>query len=288
MRSKLTLFFSLFFNVCLVFAQANNYYPDILTVYFLQMATVNPGYVPSEGIADFNAGYKFRTGAFKEISTFSFSGARILRTQNLNSHVIRIMLNNEQQGPYINTPRAYGNYAYELKTGENSSLYAGAALGVAGVYYSATSATASVLLPDGSLGIGAKLGAVSLGISSLQIFNSKASPIVAQFRLGRYYQSNLTLEKELGANWNLRGHVLYRLFPENKDELNIGASLLYSETLLLGSMYRNLYGLGLIAGFYFDSGKDKLLLSFTYNSSVLSRAPVLQNSMEISLGFRVN
>ncbi|MBC7389220.1 MAG: type IX secretion system membrane protein PorP/SprF, partial [Opitutaceae bacterium] len=212
------------------------------------MSTVNPGYVPSDGIADFNAGYKFRTGAFKEISTFSFSGSRILKTPNSNSHVIRLMLNNEQQGPYINTPRAYGNYAYELKTGENSSLYAGAAIGVAGVYYSASSATASVLLPDGSLGIGAKFGALSLGISSFQIFNSKASPIVAQFRLGRYYQSNFTIEKELGQNFNLKGHALYRLFPEIKDELNLGASLLYSETLLVGPMYRNLYGLGFIAG----------------------------------------
>ncbi|MBC7387988.1 MAG: hypothetical protein H7329_02140, partial [Opitutaceae bacterium] len=72
-----------------------------------------------------------------------------------------------------------------------------------------------------------------------------------------------------------------------KDELNLGASLLYSETLLVGPMYRNLYGLGFIAGFYFDSGKDKLLFSFTYNSPLLSRAPVLQNSMEIGLGFKV-
>jgi len=280
LKSIILFFCGIFYASSLALGQANGYYPDILSTYFFQMANANPGYIPKEGIADFNAGYKFRTGAFKDIATFSFSGARFFRTENENTHTLRILINNEQQGPFINTPRAYLNYAYELKVGEESFLYAGTAVGLAGIYY-------SVMLPDGSLGLGIRYKSISLGLSSYQLLNSEASPMLARFRLARYYQSNFEAEKEYGNDWKLKGYALYRLFPETTDELNVGGSALYSEAFIFGAMYRNLFGLGWFAGFYIDSGKDKLILSFTYNSPVLSRVPGLQNSMEIGLGFRV-
>ena len=87
------------------------------------MSSADPTYVPREGRADFAANYKFRTGAFKDISTFNFSAARVIRHENGSTQTVRVLLNNEQEGPYINTPKLLLNYVYSLRIAENTQLF---------------------------------------------------------------------------------------------------------------------------------------------------------------------
>jgi hypothetical protein len=269
------------------FAQSANYFPDFLSAYFYNMASVNPGYIPTEGKADFAAGYKFRTGAFKDISTLSFSAAKYFRNESGSAHAARISGGNEQEGPYINSPKAYLNYAYSLPLAEHTHLFAGLAFGTAGIYFSAPSATTSLLLPDGSIGLGLHHRGISLGASSYQIFNNQVSPLLATIRFARYYQLYLNAEKELGIDWKLRSYFLWRILPKTRNEASLALSLTYLDVLVFGTAFKNDVGLSFFGSCYIDTEKDRLLLSFAYNSAFISTYPGLQNSMEISLGFLV-
>lgn len=271
----------------LVLAQSNAYYPDFLSVYFYNMATVNPGYIPSEGRADFAGGYKFRTGAFKDISSFSFSGAKIFRKDLGPAQALRAILYNEQQGPYINMPRGYLNYAISLPITEDTRIFSGACLGMAGIYFSAPSATTSILLPDGAVGLGLAHRNTSAGVSAFQVFNQEVTPLLATLRLARYYQFYVNSEKELGLDWKLKGYVLWRLLPGVPDEVSLGGALVYREGISVGAVYRYPFGTSFFGTFEVDSGKDKLWLSFCLNTAAFSPSLRLQNSMELSLAFQV-
>jgi len=274
------------FAANVLLAQSVNYFPDLSSSYIYAMSSADPAYVPTEGRADFAANYKFRTGAFKDISTFNFSAARIIRHENESAQqVVRVLLNNEQEGPYINTPKLLVNYVYSLYIAENTQLFSGLALGGTGLYFSAPSATTSILMPDGTLGLGISHRKASLAFSSFQLFNSKINPLLSTIRFARYYHLNFTAQKELGIDWKLNMYSLWRMLPDVQDEVSATFILEYMDALGLGSAYKNNAGLSFLCMFRVNTGEDKLLFSFVYNTPVFSPLPKINNSMELCVGY---
>lgn len=245
----------------------------------------NPSNVPTDAKVEVGLTYKFSTGPIKDLSTLAFSGAKIWGQENTSTHVGRVSAFNEQEGPYINYPKAYLNYAYRLRIAENTSLSAGTALGGAGIYFSAPSATTSLFLPDGSLGLGLQHRKVSLGASSMQMFNSTVAPLLATIRFTRYYQLHAEAEKELGIDWLFKASVLWRILPKVKDDFIGSLSFEYLETLRFGAAYRKNAGLALFGAVYLHGESNNVMISFTYNSPFFSNLPRLQNSMEIGLAY---
>lgn len=272
---------------CACFAQTSNYYPDFISSYFCNLSLANPSYMPTDARADFALNYKFSTGAVKDISTTAFSGAYVWGQEHTSSHLARIQVHNEQEGPYINYPRTYLNYAYRLTTGEYTQLSAGLCLGGAGIFFSAPSATTSIYLPDASLGLGFQYKTLTLGISSFQVFNSTVEPLLATIRFARYYQGNMEWEKELGLEWKSKLYVLWRLLPEVQDDALFTLSVVYQDMLTLGTLYRKQVGMAFFSSLRLNSDGNPLLLSFTYNSPFVSPNSRFQNSMELGLAYAI-
>lgn len=271
-----------------VFCQSSAVYPDVLSSYFYNMASINVGYIPSNGTADFAVGYKFHEGQLKKVNTLSFAAGKIFRSTKGNTQMLRVLVYNEQNGPYISSPKGYFNYAYEVKLGEETSCFAGLALGVAGVYFSAPTFSGATWMPDGSLGIGLRYRTLSLGASTLQMFNSSSSQLGDTYRLGRLYHFYGNLEQELGLDWKCNGYLLWRKLSATEDDLGVALSFTVREAFTLGSTLRYKAGMSFFTAFHLDARENKLLLALTYNAApIFTSLPTWQNSFEISLGYRL-
>lgn len=268
-------------------AQTADYYPDFPSTYFYHLALANPGHVPIDTKLDLSLTYKFSTGPIKDLSTLAFSGAKVWGHDKRSTHVGRFSGINEQEGPYIQYPRAYLQYAYRLQLEEHTSLSAGVALGMVGIFFSAPSATTSIFLPDGSLGLTFRHRRITLGGSSMQLLQSKAAPLLASIRFSRYYQLHAEAEKELGIDWSCKASLLWRLLPRVKDDMIGTVAFEYAETLRLGTAYRHQVGLAFFGAAYVHTGDSRLLFSFTYNSPFFANVPRLQQSMEIGMAYEV-
>jgi hypothetical protein len=250
------------------------------------MANINVGYIPSKGSADFALGYKFHEGQLKKVSTLSFTGGKIFRSLKGNAQALRVLGYNEQNGPYISSPKGYLNYAYELKLGEETSCFAGLALGLAGVYFSAPTFSGSTWMPDGSLGLGFRYRSLSLGASSLQMFNSTSSQLGDTYRLGRFYHVYGTIEQDLGVDWKCNGYLLWRKLSSTQDDLGAALSFTVREAVTLGTSLRYQAGMSFFTAFHMDTKENKLLLALTYNAApIFTSLPTWQNSFEMSLGY---
>ena len=282
-----------FWATCLVvflsltaFCQSNAVYPDLLSAYFYNMASIHVGYIPTNGTADFAVGYKFHEGQLKKVNTLSFAGAKVFRSNKGNAQAIRVLGYNEQNGPYISSPKGYLNYAYEVKLGEESHLFAGIALGAAGIYFSAPTFSGSTWMPDGSLGVGFRFRTLSAGASTLQMFNSGSSQLGDTYRLGRFYHFYAAVEQELGLDWKCNGYALWRKLGSSGDDLGAALSITAREVFTLGTSLRYKAGMSFFTAFHIDAGENKLLLSLNYNAApIFTSLPTWQNSFEISVGY---
>jgi hypothetical protein len=283
----------LFFLILIPFlaqGQQNILYPDAFGVNINNLSLINSWYVPDNGKFDFTGAYKYRTGPFSKIATYSATAAVISRKDNNRVQAARVIFFNQKEGPYIEKPRAYINYIYQIPLNEQTSLSAGVTLGFAGVFFSAPSSTAagSVFLPDGSLGLGLKRKKFSAGISSFQIFNSKGSPLTGRIILKRYYHLFLSGEKDLSPDWIFKGFLLWGLMPSQTDRKEASISFTFKDALSVGSAFRYKQGLSFFSSFQTNAGKNVLLLSFGYNTSFFASSSYLQNSMELLVGYRMN
>lgn len=287
---RLLLAHCLILMVFPVLGQQNDTYPDLYSAYFNNLALVNPAFVPEEGRVELLATYKNRTGPFRKIATYSFTGGRFFRKENESVHAARIIFWNEREGPYIQKPRAYANYAYQLPLSEKISLSAGLAVGFAQVAFSAPSATGtgSAILPDGALGLMLKGKKLSVGVSSLQVFDSGAEAIQATVRLRRHYNLFLSAEKNLSPALAIKGYVLGRYLPSANHNADVALEFAIKEAFSFGCSAKYRQGLAFFASFNINTGKDRLLLNFAYNSPLLSKNNTLLNSMEVTLGYVIN
>lgn len=266
---------------------ANILYPDLYTLYEPNLYLINAAYVPHDTHTDLSAFYKFQTGAFKEVATLTCSAAKLFDANNEGIHSIRLNVLNEKQGPYISSPRANVNYAYELPLGSKTRLGAGLATGFAGMSYTGVSTTGSVnsYLPDASAGLIFKYRELHLGIAGLQLFNAKTKPFTSQIELPRYYHFHLEHQLQLAENVKWKYYALYRALPEIKNELLVGMQVLFSEAFGVGAIVRSNAGLSIYAELALDSEKDRLKILVNYNSSFFELVPKFQDSMEIGIGY---
>ncbi|GAL84385.1 hypothetical protein CHU_0779 [Sporocytophaga myxococcoides] len=273
-----------------VSAQVTDLFPENYTTYFNNTAIVNPGFVQEDSKAEFFSMYRQRTGAFQKIASYSLTCSRVFRKENNAAHLARIFFSNDKEGPYIDKPRAYFNYAYVIPFAEETSLSAGLAAGFTQVYFSAPSATASgnSTMPDGSVGITFRRKKFFSGISSQQVFNAESNPLKANVKLRRYYNFLLSQEKDLSPLLKLRGNLIYQLLPLNSDLLNIAMEGSYNDIISLGGAYKSREGLALIGSVQANLGDDKIFICFAYNTGVLSKLKYGFNSVEINFGYRIN
>jgi type IX secretion system PorP/SprF family membrane protein len=273
-----------------LWGQRNDIFPDLYSAYFNNVTLINPSFIPSEGKVDLVATYKNRIGPFSKIATYSFTGAKVFRKENQTAHLARIIFFNEKEGPYIQRPRGYANYAYSLPLTENTQLSAGIALGFSQIAFSAPSATGvgTAMLPDGSLGLSLRSKDLSFGISSLQLFNASSEAINALIRLRRHYNFFLSTQKDLSLNWKVKGYFFYRILPYANNNTDITLALDYKNVFCFGSSIRYRQGMSFFVTFNINLGKDRLLLNFAYNSPILSNSNNLLNSVELTTGYVVN
>ena len=267
--------------------QRNEIYPETFVVFFNNPALTNAAFVHDDGKLHATAGYKFRTGPFKKIANYTFCGDYTLRRQNDAAHVFRITFFNENEGPYIERPRANLNYVYQLPIGEEMSVSAGLSLGGASYYFSAPSATGdgSVLVPDGSAGIGLNLRNTRLSISSFQVFNASSTPIGTPIRFGRYYNATFHGEKMLSAHVDLKADALYRLLPYYTNNLIVAMTCSLDEVLDIGVAVNYPVGISFFSNLHLETEKDRMMLSFAYNSPLLFSHMSIVTSMEITAAF---
>ncbi len=278
------LFFLVFFigiSIPIV-AQKNDLYPDVFNTYFNNPGLINPAYIAREGKADAFLFYKHRTGIFQKVASYAVTASRTFRTSNNAAHLARIIVTDEQQGPYIATTRGYANYAYMIPLAENTSLMAGAAFGLAQVAFSAPSATAtgSYKSPDGSLGLMFRRNNMEAGISMMQVFNAVTEPLVTPIGLKRYYNFFFSQGKDLSPFVKLQGNLLWQLLPTVQDNVAANLFLTYRESISIGSGLGIKSGLNFFMSFNLPVEEDKLVIFISYNSA-FSTIPV--DALELNL-----
>lgn len=276
-----------FFIGC-AFGQSNFYYPNYFSAYYQNMAQINPAYTPEAGRAEFSAGYKSMTGAFRKISSYYFTASRTFRNDRDRAHTIRLQFYNEKEGSYISSPRVYANYAYSLPLSDAATLYSGFAIGVVGAYYSAPTTTqSSYTAPDGSLGLGLKTSWLDIGASMMQAFESTYAPVTSVVTYKRYYHAYAMAKKEWESEWGVKGQVLCRFLPSLTNEFYGTASLFYAQYFEAGASLKLDGGLSIFTLLGMGDEEDKIQLLLNYNSPFWGQVPSWQSNLEVGLMYRL-
>lgn len=271
-----------------VFGQSNTaVYPDQFGAYFNNMYLVSPAYVPLDTKMNLNAAYKTRTGALNKIATFNFAFTRVLNYSKPNNHVARIYFYNEKDGPYIHRTRAYANYAYKLKLGNELYLSSGIAIGFAQTAFTAPSSTANgnSIAPDASIGLSVNYKKLEAGFAVNQLLNSVVNPVVAPIEYSRYYNSYIQYTFMISPFVNIKSGMLWRALPTYNDDINIFAMLEYKDVFSLGSCYNYNKNFSFIVSTNIHVGKESILLSFIYNTPFFTKLPAWTDSMELNGGY---
>ena len=277
------LLFFVFIAPFSIKGQTNDVYPDLFGGYFSNMALISPAYFPKEGKTEFALSYKSRTGAFSKISTFAFVASRVLQYQKKNNHLVRVFFYNQKDGPYINHPRAYANYAYSISLFKDVKIAAGFAMGFVQTSFSAPSATANgnATSPDGSVGISFKYKKdLECGIVSSQIFNSAVSPIAAPIIYKRYYTFYINYTVVLSTFLKVNNYALWRNTPGVMSDYVVSSLLNYKDVFSFGGSYRYSKSLSFFISTKINFGKEILLLSFVYNTPFFTKIPAWTDSAE--------
>lgn len=275
------------FVIYSVKGQSGILYPDVFSTYFYNMALVNPSYVPEEGNVDLMAVHKFRRGLLSDVSTFAATGQRAWRTEKKPTRVARLIFINEREGPYISSPKFYGNYAMQLPLSSEASLMAGVSLGFSGVNFSAPSGAGSLMLLDGGVGLGLKYKKINIGASSMQAFNSEGTVISSIIRLQRFYNINASGETSISPSLDLKGYFLWRSLTALPDQYILATSLFYRRFFEGGALYAWNKGASFFGALTLNPEENALFMSVTYNSGFLSSNPVWAGSLELGLQYRV-
>lgn len=271
-----------------VWGQPAGMYPDLLTNSFENPALVNPAHIPAKSRFRFHAARKFRTGVFSKIAANYFTaGGTFAGDAGGNAHSGRLILYNEQEGPYINRPRAYLNYGYEIALSTDARIAAGADMGLGGVSFSTPggSATGSAYLPDGAIGLSAEYHNIYAGASMMQMFNSTLKPLDEIIRLKRYYNFFAVAQKAVHADWRLKGCLLWQLLPDVENKFNAGIKLDYKEIIHFGLYARYRSGMAFSGGLSPEIGDHRVNIHFLYNTPVYSSVFSRYRSMELMLAY---
>lgn len=261
-------------------------YPDIYSSYAINKVVLTPSYIPTVGKYGMSGVYKFKPGE-SNIALYDMSAVLVSNLENSNKQVFRISFYNEKEGPYITSPRGYGNYAYQVAISQNTMLSAGVALGFVSKQFSAPSATGigNAFMPDANAGLSLQWKQFHSSIAMYQLFQSEGKAIDAKLKLNSYYQFYVNQVVVLNELWQLKPQVLLRVLPQVTNQWLGGISLGYKKQLEVASIYTQRRGVAFQAIVKIDNTYLPISISVLYNSGLLSQTPVWLNSMEIGVDY---
>lgn len=287
---KLLSSFLFIFNITIIcYAQQtqNIYLPDYYSSTALDhLALINPAWTADEKRATLNSLYKSRSGLFNEVATITAYGDVLLNPKGNVGQVARILFQNEKEGPYISSPKFYGNYAVKIPLREDLFLSAGLAFGVASVSFTAPSGMGKGSAPDANAGLILKYRKTEVGVSSYQLLNRDIVAINSPLLFKRFYQFYLQTDKDLNEYLAIRTHLFYRPQPY-RDLANAAVLLCYKETIAFGGMYQYQRGTSFLASLYLNQSNNPIIVNFTFNSLFLSNRLLTNGSYELGLQYRI-
>lgn len=247
---------------------------------------ISPSFIPDHGNYGFSGVYKFKPGE-PNVALFDINAVVIKELENNHKQLFRISFYNEKEGPYISSPRGYGNYAYRVVLSTTTSISAGVSLGFVSRQFSAPSATGTgnVFMPDANAGVAFKHKNTHASVAIYQLFQSEGKVIDAKLRLTNYYQFYGEQVFMLSDQWDLKPQLLLRILPEVTNQWIGGASLAFKKQLELSSMYTQRRGIAFQAMVKVVNDYFPITISVLYHSALLSQTPVWLNSTELGVSY---
>lgn len=267
------------------FGQINSLYPDVYSSYFFNWAELNPAYIPENGSSESIIQSKVRSGLYSDISTISGSFQKTFQTKGNQWHSGRVLARNEKEGPYISTPRLYGNYGIRVQLKEQIDLMAGLTFGLVNPNFNTPTKSISTVLPDGALGVMLRYKKTLFGFSGNQVFNN-TSKETESLNLNRYYNTQLQSAYSVSPFVDLKGYFLWNYYTDIPSQFNFAASALIQEKVETGLGLKTLRGIFFFASVTFDQrSQHPITINALYNSTLLDKSPALGGSMELNLSY---
>jgi hypothetical protein len=282
---RIVVLFLFFIAMIPSFGQQGGLYPDQLSSYFFNPSLINPAYIQQKGTSEAIVQSKLRSGFYKDISTISASAQKVFNTQNNQWHSGRILLQNEKEGPYISTPRFYGNYGIRIGIGENTALMGGVSLGLVNPNFRTPTKSVSSTLLDGALGFMFQSAKVAVGFSSNQIFNS-SSDNSRFISLKRFYTTQLNAVLLESDQVEVNSYFLWTYYTDISSQFNGVISVFWNDWLEVGGGYRIRQGTLFLASITLDkTSLHPIRMGLLYNSVILNTTNMLGESIEIILSY---
>lgn len=273
----------LLFLIIPCIGQINSLYPDVYSSFFFNWAEVNPAYIPTDGSSESLVQSKVRSGLYNDISTISGSFQKTFKSNGGQWHSGRILASNEKEGPYISTPRVYGNYGIRIQLKENIDLMAGLSFGLVNPNFNTPTKSVSAILPDGALGILLRYKKTILGFSGNQAFNN-TSKETESLNLNRYYSAHLESAYAISPFVDLKAYALLNYYTDIPAQLNVAASAFIDEKVEAGLGIKTQRGLFVFSSVVLEQrSKHPITINALYNSTFLDKTPALGSSLELNL-----
>lgn len=231
-----------------------------------------------------NTIHTLKPGSRGKIGLRIFDASFKLSKDSLSvNHVLKVLVSNELEGPYIQRPRLYGNYAILIPLSWDKSLYAGTSLGFSGSYIDAigVSAATNYTVPDGSIGLGFQSSKLDIGATMLHVFNQRINSHVLAQQLKRYYHFHALYKMALDEKFTLQPAVFIRYFSDIPIQVNGSISVNYFERIEVGIQAQNQAGISIVSSIQTPLRQSKLHLLFVYNSGLFSKSPVFFRGYEV-------
>lgn len=267
------------------YGQHGGLYPDQFSSYFFNSSLVNPSYIQIDGQSEAIAQSKLRSGFYKDISTITASAQKVFNTERNQWHSARIILQNEKEGPYISTPRFYGNYSIRIGLTENKAIFGGVSLGLVNPNYRTPTKSVSSTLLDGAVGIMFQSPKITAGFSSNQIFNSTADN-GRYIQLKRFYNTQLKAVLLDGPQVKVNSYFLWTYYNSIPSQFNGAVSVFYHKWIEIGGGYKLRQGALFLTSFTLDkTSMHPIKMGLLYNSVILNTSTILGESVEITLSY---
>lgn len=250
----------------------------------------HPAYLGSEGFAILEVGNLTNSGAFSKVRTYYAFGGIALSKREKSAHGhLGAFLYNESVGDFIQRPRGYLNYAWHIKLNSTFTLGAGARFGFVNYTFpsSDVSPGGSATAPDGSIGLWLQSERTRLGLSSLQILNSKIIPIDLTFRYPRSYNLFASCKIPLSVSSSLTPYTQVNIKPTQiNSDYDVGVLLNLNDYIFFGPNFRNQRSVSFIfmVNNIVLTKMGYFNIKFAYNHPIISRTRIEIQSVEICLG----
>lgn len=279
-----TAVFTLFLiPILLIGNETTVLYPNLPSSIFFSPIQYSPAYVQDSTRLDIGGVYTAKISD-PHLSMYHFFGSLRIQTKT-RTHGVQLLFSNENEGPYISTPRGIIGYAQRVKLFSQAYLSLGIQLGFAGRNYSAPSATGkgSGNVPDGNVGMEIRFRRVRFGVSMMQFMNTEKVLLTSSIQLRNYYQAFVSYRLRLDSRFYLTTNGMYRVLPNQVIQLITSFGIECFETVELNVNYVQRRGVSFHGTLSVFENKYPLKIQMAYISSVLAQSPLWLNSIELGL-----